>query len=237
MAPSDNAKQLKMLRERAGIGLREFARLIGLGHSRYQYYEDKYKKQYLTREFVELVAPHLMGRGDPPVTREELAGLAGAPVNEMPNVTEPIDDSAEPLHRGDMPKTVKVLGTSVGGSAGDFTMNGDTADWVRRPPRIAKRTDVFALYVQGDSMSHWREPGDLVYCESSRPPRSNDYVVVEMKPASEGAPKAAYLKKLLAITATTIRLLQYNPEKTIVIERKNVHQIYRVIDWSELLGV
>lgn len=237
MPASENAKQLKILRERTGLGLREFARLIGWGHSRYQYYEDKYKEQYLTREFVELVGPHLIGRGEPPVTREEVAALAGSHASDESNVTEPIDDPAEAPHRDDMPKTVKVLGTSVGGSAGDFTMNGDTADWARRPPSIRKRKDVFALIVQGDSMSHWREPGDLVYCETNRPPRSGDYVVVEMKTVADGDSKQAFLKKLIAFTPTTIRLQQYKPEKTIVLDRKNVHYVYRVIDWNELLGI
>lgn len=236
MSPSENAKRLKILRERAGLGLREFARLIDWGHSRYQYYEDKYKEQYLTREFINLVGPHLIGRGDPPVTREEVAALTGSHAIDESNVMEPIDDSKEAPHRDDMPKTVKVFGTSIG-TAGDFTMTAEIADWARRPPSIAKRKDVFALIVQGDSMSHWREPGDLVYCETNRPPRSNDYVVVEMKATPDGGGKQAFLKKLIAITATTIRLQQYKPEKTIILDRKNVHYIYRVIDWNELLGI
>jgi phage repressor protein C with HTH and peptisase S24 domain/DNA-binding XRE family transcriptional regulator len=142
-----------------------------------------------------------------------------------------------PVQRDEMPKDVPVLGTTQGGSEGDFEMNiGEPVDFVRRPPRIARRKDVFCLIVQGDSMSPWREPGQLVYVEV-RPPRNGDYVVVEMLPEPHGDLRAAYIKKLVGVTPTKIRLEQYKPSRVIELDRRKVGRILRVMDWSELLGV
>lgn len=74
MSRSENAQKLKAIRERA-VGLRELARLIGWDASRYQYYEDSYKKTYLPLELIDLIRPHLVGRGTPPVSNAELDSL------------------------------------------------------------------------------------------------------------------------------------------------------------------
>lgn len=136
-----------------------------------------------------------------------------------------------------MPANVPVHGTAVGGDAGDFRLNGSVVDWARRPPGIAHLKDAWCVYVQSDSMSPWREPGELVYLHPSRPPRPGDYVVVELHD-DHGEPGPAYLKKLVARTGTRVRLAQWNPRRDdIEIDLALVKNIYRVIDWSELLGV
>lgn len=149
-------------------------------------------------------------------------------------------DAPLPPYRSDMPKDVPVYGTVVGGSvqgAFDFELNGNIVDYVRRPPRIAGRSDVFAAYVQGESMMHWRRPGQLIYVEKAKPPSRLDYVLVELLPASIGGPRPALVKQLLAITPTKIKLRQHNPAKDFEIERRAVLQVYRVMDWDELMGV
>jgi len=140
--------------------------------------------------------------------------------------------------RQDMPKDVPVFGTSMGGDGtGDFEFNGQIVDYVRRPPRLDGRTDVFAIYVQGASMSPWREPGELAYVERNRPPRTGDYVVVEFQADAHNV-RPALIKKLAALTPTKIKLQQYNPPRVIELDRmKKRHQLYRVIDWTELMGV
>lgn len=140
--------------------------------------------------------------------------------------------------RHEMPEDVPVLGTVVGGSlgGGDFTMNGETTLYVRRPPRLSGRKDVFGLFTQGDSMSPRYMPGELIYLETARPPAIGDHVVVEMKAGADGT-QPAYLKRLVAMTPTKLRLAQYNPEKTIEIERGQVLRVIRVMTLSDLLGV
>lgn len=142
--------------------------------------------------------------------------------------------------RTEMAKDVPVMGTVLGGDVGndaEFQLNGQIVDRVRRPPRIAGRKDVFAAYVQGTSMSPWREPGRLIYVESVRPPTINDYVLVELKPTNGDEVRGALVKQFKGRTSTKLKLYQYNPAKTIELNLRDVLQVYRVMDWDELLGV
>lgn len=161
---------------------------------------------------------------------------------QAPQPTEAIQaHDAPPLPmRTEMAKDVPVYGTVLGGqlqTGCDFELNGTVVDYVRRPPRIGGRADVFAAYVQGDSMIHWRKPGQLVYLESVKPPRAGDYVLVELKPRDGESTRPALVKELLAITATKLRLRQYNPPRDFDVDRRSVLRVYRVMDWDELLGV
>lgn len=142
--------------------------------------------------------------------------------------------------RTEMAKDVPVMGTVLGGNVdgdAEFQLNGQIVDRVRRPPRIAGRKDVFAAYVQGTSMSPWREPGRLIYVESVRPPAVNDYVLVEMKPTNGDEVRGALVKQFKGRTSTRLKLYQYNPAKTIELNLRDVLRVYRVMDWDELLGV
>lgn len=173
-------------------------------------------------------------------TEEYLLGKVAEVVAPQPTEAIRAPDAPLPPLRTEMPKDVPVYGTVVGGSGQgtfDFELNGTIVDYVRRPPRIAGRIDVFAAYVQGESMVHWRRPGQLIYVEKAKPPTTMDYVLVELLPASIDGPRPALVKQLLAITPTKIKLRQHNPPKDFEIERRTVLQIYRVMDWDELLGV
>jgi transcriptional regulator with XRE-family HTH domain len=158
----------------------------------------------------------------------------------LPNASEA--PHAPPLpDRHDMIKDVPVFGTVSGGDAeavGDFELNGEIVDLVRRPPRFLGRKDLFAAYVQGYSVSPWREPGQLIYLEAARPPKVMDYVLVELKPTSPGDDtRPALVKRLLGSTPTKLKLRQYNPAKDFEIDLRRVLKIYRVLDWDELMGV
>lgn len=146
-----------------------------------------------------------------------------------------LDAPTEIPPRSLMPRDVPLLGTVWGGESGDFSMNGETGDYMRRPPRYAGRADLFALFVQGESMQPRYFSGELIYVEKQRPPQNGDHVVVELLP-DEGGVCEAYLKQLVAITPTKIRLQQYNPTKTIEIERRRISQILRVLSMMDLLG-
>ena len=138
---------------------------------------------------------------------------------------------------GALAKDVPVLGSTVGGAAGDFELNGETVDWVRRPPGIAGTKGAFALYVQGDSMVPWRKPGDLVYVNPARPPRIGDHVVVELKSAA-GEPKPAFVKLYLRHAGKSVILAQYNPRiDDLAVPVDRVAQILRIMEWDELLGL
>ena len=116
-------------------------------------------------------------------------------------------------------------------------MNGDAIDWARRPPRLKGRRDVFGLWVEDISMVPAYRPGALILVERARPPSPGDDVVVEMRAEKPGDDPRALIKHLVALTATTVKLLQHNPSKELEIPRKQVIHLYRVIPLADLLGV
>ena len=141
------------------------------------------------------------------------------------NVTAPL--------RSDMPRDVPVLGTVSGGSGG-LQMNGDAVDWVRRPPRLEGRNDVFGVYVEELSMVPAFKPGALVIVEKARPPAPGDDVVIEIMKDGE---HRALIKNLVYANHKIVRLQQYNPPEEIEIDRSQVVRMFRVMPLADLLGV
>lgn len=191
----------------------------------------------------------------PSVVNKMVRGRRAIKLAEVPKIREffglnennpPSDvgkfDGRQPVAASSMseihswPNDVPVYGTALGGSAGgEFIMNGDTGMRVRRPPRLAGRADILALFVQGDSMSPRFEQGEMIYLERSRPPQINDYVVVEMRPGPEGE-QPAYLKQLVGRSSTKVRLHQLNPDKVLEIDAGRVLQILRVMSLQDIVG-
>lgn len=248
MAVSEVAKRLKALRVRAGYSVRELAKAIGYSTgSKYHYYERLYKKAYLPAEFVELLAPKLVGRGEPPISIAEIVALyGGKPMakssatqkRELTEVERALDPTPAPQISLQMSKDVPVKGTAAGRSDADFViMIGDAVDWVRRPPRLSGRKDIFALWVRSDTMARWRSMGDLVYCEVARAPQDGDHVVIEMKAEASDSFRPAYLKRLVRQAGADYTVEQYNPPLEFNIPKVLTEAIYRVIDWAELLSV
>lgn len=116
-------------------------------------------------------------------------------------------------------------------------MNGDVVDYVRRPPKLFGRRDVFSVYVQGTSMEPRFFSGELLYLEMNRPPHNGDFVVIELKPTEDDPTRAAYLKRLVGVTPTKIKLHQYKPDEQIEIDRRKVLRMFRVMTTMDLLGV
>jgi phage repressor protein C with HTH and peptisase S24 domain len=255
-------ERLDALRRIAGYeSLADFARAAGVkaGTARQHRNRDSISKEAAlkyarkTKHLGTTVEWLLDGTGTPPGT--SLTGLAqiarsiasedqgsrerdATPQNGANDFTTNVEPAEQnvPPSRSQMNRDIPVLGTSVGGSEGDFTMNGETIDYVNRPPRLLGRSDVFALYVIGDSMRPWRRNRSVVYVEARRAPGIGDYVVAELLPTDGSPEKPALLKELVGLTATKIRLAQYNPPKTFEIDRSRVAKLYRVIDTDELLG-
>jgi len=228
----------RLLRER-GLTLAAASRAIGRNHA--------YLQQYLRRgspRALDLEARLGLGRllSVPPETFA--AADSGRQATALPRPARPPANAGPAaeltISAGALPRDVPVLGTTVGGNTGDFSLNGEVVDHVRRPPAMAATNKAFALYVQGDSMWPWRAPGSLVYVQPARPPRSGDHVVVEIHPETEDGPeeRPCYVKRLVARTPSLLRLAQYNPARDdIEIPLHRVRALYRVMEWEELLGI
>src|SRR5512139_577935 len=99
-------KALKELRERAGHTLRGFARLIGMSASRYQYYEKGFKRRYFPAEFIDLISPHLVGRGLPTITVGEVRAMGGHHHDGSAAMQKYIGDGSQPPIEGQPPAGV-----------------------------------------------------------------------------------------------------------------------------------
>ena len=185
------------------------------------------------------------------------ADLTGDQVVELPSSKRPVRyaDRAPPsrpnariAEAGEAPeypsfpamrRDVPVYGTAQGGQDGAFELNslGEPIDFVRRPPGLAGMRNVFAIYVEGESMLPWRRAGEIVFVHPARPPSIGDYVVVVVPQEDKGQPPLAYIKKLVRRTADQIITEQYNPPKEVTFPRHEGVRVLRVIDWSEAVGM
>ena len=191
-------------------------------------------KRGLSRPFAERLAAALE------VPIEELFADIGRPVS-LSDAMAPRDgadgrpgQSASASASRDVP----VFGSAQAGSEGSFHLNmlGGPIDWARRPPGLIGVEGVFAIYVEGDSMVPWRQPGELVFIHHNRPSVPGCHVIAEIWSPEPGQPPRAFLKRLVRRTATRVELEQYNPPAIIEFEAERVGRLHRVIEWPEVLG-
>lgn len=156
-------------------------------------------------------------------------------LNPPPNA-EPATVTALP-RPNQMPLDVPVYGVAVGGDAGDFSLNGDVVDRVRRPPGLLGNRSAFAVYVRGDSMEPRHYQGDLLYVDPIRPARSGDDVLVELKPARPGEPGPAYIKQLVTQGPVRVVLRQFNPAKDITLPGAQILRVSKILKLADLLGI
>jgi phage repressor protein C with HTH and peptisase S24 domain len=135
-----------------------------------------------------------------------------------------------------LPIDVPVLGVAVGGSDGDFRLNGQVVDYVRRPPGIASLRNVYGLWLVGDSMSPWNKNGDLIYVSPARPPVIGDHIVIQLQDTADGEPGLAMVKLLIGKTPTQLKLGQYNPTREFSLALTKVKAMHKVLSLRELLG-
>lgn len=241
---------LREIRDRTGLSMDAFAKAIGLkGQSSYQRYESEAgyeRRKFLTPEMAMKIGEAFVGKGQPPITDAEVRQLAGLTLLETPPAK--VEDPPLPpgehmteapmLRLPDLPLDVPVRGTAVGGNAGDFSLNGETVDYIRRPPVLANVRSAFAIFYTNDSMYPAFEHGDPIYINPVRPPRAGDYVLIEMHGGRDGSPGAAYVKKLVRRTPTQIIVAQFNPVRDdIQFPADKVRNLWRIVPTKELLGI
>lgn len=154
--------------------------------------------------------------------------------------------------RRQMPRDLPVYGTGLAADRAYFDRDGKEAsveqvdlymtaaiDFIARPPLLAGRSDIFAVYVSGDSMSPRFFGGDAVLVEPSRPPAIGDDVLVLLRGAVDQGEEinGALIKRLSRRSASFVELEQYNPRLTFRIPSSDVHKIYRIKPWPEAHGI
>jgi phage repressor protein C with HTH and peptisase S24 domain len=170
-------------------------------------------------DFTDSSAPHL----------SEGSGDAEEPSNVRPSL------SGTPDFRF-LPKDIPVLGHAECGSDGAFTLNGETIDIVRRPPGLLNRKGIYCIYAEGSSMEPVYEAGDLIYVDPHRPPRAGRDVVIQLVAKGLGGEERYFLKRLVRRSGDKWRFKQFNPEKELVLDDKDVRAVHLVLKNQELMG-
>ena len=161
------SRQLKLLRQRAGLSIREVAQQLGMEHgSSYQHYEDRFKKPMLPLELVMKLVPIFEAGG---VEASELYALAGVnATGERPLV------ATAPARAPTDARTIRIEELDVRASAG-AGLTGDNekvvAEWqvpsgVVRGYSTAPATEMRIITVMGDSMEPALLPGQRVLVDT-----------------------------------------------------------------------
>src|SRR5579863_10394800 len=197
---SPASRQLKLLRQRAGLSIREVAQALGMEHgSSYQHYEDRFKKPLLPLDLVMKLVPIFEAGG---VEAGELYALAGVNASgERPLVAAP-----PRAPQGDA-RTIRIDELDVRASAG-AGLTGENekvvAEWqvpsgVVRGYSTAPAAEMRIITVMGDSMEPALLPGQRVLVDTGdrKPSPPGIFVVwdglglvikrVQMLPHSEPA--------------------------------------------------
>lgn len=132
-----------------------------------------------------------------------------------------------------LPRDIEIRGTAMGAAMNSFALLG-VVDLAERHLGITDLKNVWAIRCPDDTMAPWRKPDELVYFTSSRPPVLLCHVVVELKPQGDRRPDA-YLGLLVARSGKEITLRHYKGNLDFTVDTKLVHDVYRVLEWPELL--
>lgn len=149
--------------------------------------------------------------------------LGGRPAI-VPNARDP-----RPIPPDYSGETLPVYGSAMGGPDGRFEHNGQIIDRVAAPPGLRGTKDAYAIYVVGESMVPRYEEGEAVYVHPGKPPRSGDYIVLQLKPKVDGDPYEGLVKRLVSRGASKIVVEQFNPPMTIEFAANEVRAIHKIV--------
>jgi phage repressor protein C with HTH and peptisase S24 domain len=167
-----------------------------------------------------------------------MTGDAPATTTADPLPPDVRDAPVSPDQLRNLPKDVPVLGTVAGSALGNgsFQLTTDVVDYVRRPFGLLTASDIYALYVEGESMVPKVEPGELVFVHPHRKARPGDYVVIQEPDVSRGEVRG-FIKRLVAVTATLIKTEQFNPAGKVDFVVRPGIVVHKVMDSTDLYGV
>jgi len=166
-------------------------------------------------------------------------------VGAMPATSTPSTDDDEPSNVGPAPylgrdsfrklaNDIPLYGTVQAGAEGAFLMNtGEAIDWLRRPLALEGKLGIYALYVEGDSMSPRFYAGERILVNSKQPAANGRDVIIQVRPKKEGDPIRAYLKCLVRRSSDSITVEQFNPPKTMTFKTADILSLHVVLNRDE----
>ena len=208
------SERLEQLRTRAGLSIKKLAVAMGYaGASSIQRYLDMetYGTGYFPRDLVERIEEALVGKGVPPISREEVWALAG------PEFVEVVGKgSAAPAMPTMGQRNLPVYAAAMGGD-GHMIIAFDPIDYIDRPSYLEHVSDGYGVYIVGQSMIPAYRPGDIAYVHPRLPPARDTDVVLFHTPPTENA--ECIIKQLNDWDDRQWHLEQFRPAKTFSVDR------------------
>lgn len=124
--------------------------------------------------------------------------------------------------------TVPLYGQAIGGPDGEFVLNGQKVDDILTPPSLRGVRNAYAVEFSGDSMEPRYYAGEIGFIDPRRAVRSGDFVVAQIA-GKEGDPPLAYVKRFVRMSADTLTLFQFNPEKELTFDRAQVVSVHKIV--------
>jgi hypothetical protein len=218
------------------------AQAAGMPPTTLKSYEDRYRRAYLPADLVLRLAPHLAGRGNPPITQNDVLAMAtplaqnaspGHMTIALPNAHR--DAGRAPHASRPIAQDVPLLDSRPAGWGRILLMpEAPPIDVLPRPAALRAARAVFALTIADASLSPRYEPGERVYCDPTRPPAPGGYAVVLLHPTETGQP--AHIGKLVSIAPEAVVLRLHQPDSEIALARTTIAQIGRILTTAELLA-
>ena len=222
---SQAARRLKMLRERAGLSMRAVSEALGWTLTRYQHYEDRYRRNYLPLELARQLGDLFAQRGVPAAVeaapRDPADSKKDAPASRGLFQARPLEQPS--LTSRDLP----VMGAVKGGAEGFYFNEGEAKEFVVRPPALGGVSNAFALYVDGESMEPRYYAGEMLYVNPNRPVTRGCFVAVEMDDGQ------GLIKQFVRRNDNHLVLAQFNPPKELRLPVAQVKRIYRITGSGE----
>lgn len=179
--PEAITDHLTYLRNKAGLSMKSLAVAMGYANaSSIQRYMDpeRFTGGYLHRDLVQKLETALLGRGIPPITREEVWELAG------PEFAAAASQPAGPKVPSFGNKNLPVMAAAMGGD-GHVVITFDPIEFIDRPSYLEHVPDAYGVYIVGDSMYPAYRPSDIAYVHPRLPPaRDTDVVLFHTPPTA-----------------------------------------------------
>jgi SOS-response transcriptional repressor LexA len=223
---SEVARRLKELREQAGLTMRSVSDALGWSLTRYQHYEDRYKRKYLPFELARALEDMFVRQGVTAGAVLQLAGLEGSQnLSTRPGAAavRPVSLNAAAGQR-DLP----VHSAFREGSDGFWFVDGDAKEFVERPANLRGVANAFALYADGESMQPRYFAGELLFVNPNRPITPNCFVAIEM---TDGR---GQVRQFLRRTHDGIFVRRFNPDQEQRLPAPEVKRLYRITGSAEL---
>ena len=168
-------------------------------------------------------------RGEAPPRRREAARSEPRPagLGEPPR-SDPLPPRNAALGTAVRLGRIPLYGQAVGGTDGQFPLNGSLITEVAAPPSLASVAGAYAVMVVGTSMEPRYFAGEAVFVNPRMPVRVGDFVVAQIA-ADEGEPPLAYVKRYVGQNDKSIRLEQLNPSKKLTFAADRLVSIHRIV--------